>query len=245
MVGSSLIQQVGVDVGTVDGGVATGGPATATGEEGRVIDGPDDELAGGNTGTLNLGMTAKAEIQVRLDQQLRIDGTVGRMTQGAAFAQGLMGKGGGSCLGPMAGGAGLVRARFENGCGRFENIDAVGVMALHTIHPTFDHRMMLWQVELSPGFEMTPEAGIRFPSWIHDEASASPAGFDVLASRSVTAFATRQAFKPGAFDLQPAMRTRSKTADIIGVTVGAPLVSHIDGSGDIQGRDHRPLELST
>ncbi len=229
----------------MDGGVATGGRTTATGEEGRVVDGPDDELAGGNTGALNLRMTAKAEVQVRLDQQLRVDGTVGRMTQDAAFAQGLMGKCGGPRLGPMTGGAGLVRAGFENGCGRFENIDAMGVMALHTIHPAFDHRMMLRQVKLSSGFEMTPEAGVRFPSWIQDKASASPAGFDVLASGSVTAFATGQAFEPGTFDLQPAMRTRSKTADIIGVTVSAPLVSHIDRSGDIQGRDHRPFELST
>ena len=50
---------------------------------------------------------------------------------------------------------GLILPRHRQATGRFENIFAMRIVALNTIHPAFDHRMMLRQVELGVNLQVT------------------------------------------------------------------------------------------
>lgn len=67
-----------------------------------------------------------------------------RMAHRTTLAKGFMGKGGDPSLSSMTGGAGFIRACPENSGGRFENVHAVGIMALDTVHSPLDYRMVSW-----------------------------------------------------------------------------------------------------
>ncbi len=62
-------------------------------------------------------------------------------------------------------------------------------MTLDTIHPAFEDRMMLRQVELGVRLEMAVEAGRGVFARIHDKFPAPAAAGDVFASRTVTRLA--------------------------------------------------------
>jgi hypothetical protein len=63
------------------------------------------------------------------------------------------------------------------------------IVAIRATHLVFKHRVMMRQLELCPDFEVTLETGVRRFSRI-DYCAAATAGFDVLAARSVTRFAS-------------------------------------------------------
>lgn len=168
-----------------------------------------------------------------------------RMANGTTFAQGFMGKGGDPSLSSMTGGAGFIRACPENSGGRFENIHAVGIVALDAVHAPLDYRMMSWQVKLSLGFEMTAKTGLRLFSWIENKAPAPAPGLNMLAARSMAALAAGQSLKPGTIHLQMCMRTRSETANVGRMAINAPVVPHVDRPGNIERLHDRLFKLRT
>ena len=63
--------------------VAAGAPASSLTQQEGMIGVPDIDLPG--AAVLNLSMTLQAQVRIALDQQLAVNGTVGIMTDGAAF----------------------------------------------------------------------------------------------------------------------------------------------------------------
>jgi hypothetical protein len=97
--GVGLEAKGGVDLGTVNGFVATRVPAGAALEEGGVVEAADEDLAAGR---LLLEMALKAEGGIALGEEPGIDGAVGMMAGGAAFAHGFVFEDVGTALGGMA-----------------------------------------------------------------------------------------------------------------------------------------------
>ena len=79
-----LVSQSRVNIRTVNGGVASGGPTSAKLQIGRMVALADENLAWGNA--LALGVAAEAQIIVSLRQQHAVDRTVRVVAGGAAFA---------------------------------------------------------------------------------------------------------------------------------------------------------------
>ena len=117
------------------------------------------------------------------------------MTSDATFANGVMFENERSTLRGMTLQTGLVSAEeseataadglLEIGAAAFDRIALVRVVAIHAIHFTFQHRMMMRQLELRPDLEMTLETGVRRFQRVYDVAPATT-GFDVFAAGAVT-----------------------------------------------------------
>ena len=167
--------------------VAAGGPACSQLEKGSVIRVPDINLPGRRLG---LCVTAQAKVGVTCHQQFLIDGTVRAVAGHAAFAHGVVGKHKGPGLILMTLGAAFIRARHGQSARRFEQVTPVRVMALHAIHVSFNHRMVLGQREFRMHIQMTLKAGGGVMAGIDDKFGAA-AGFDVFAAGSVAGFAAR------------------------------------------------------
>src|SRR5437667_10195627 len=112
------------------------------------------------------------------------------MADSTALAQGLVFEDNRPGLLAVTLGASLVEPRHGQSTGRFENVAAVRVMALDTIHAPFDDWMMLGQVKLRMGFQMTLKTGGGIFARIDDKFAAAAAGLDVFAARSVTRLAS-------------------------------------------------------
>ena len=145
---------------------------------------PQDE-SDARTG-LYFGVTAQAEIIVRLNQHLAIDASMRRVTNGATFAQRLMLENEGPRLIPVARGAGLVQSGHRQTSGGLHDVTSVRIVALDTIHAPFDDRVMLRQVELGMNLEMTIETRRRILARVDNQTIAPAASRDMPAARSVT-----------------------------------------------------------
>src|SRR5437899_1020669 len=111
------------------------------------------------------------------------------VADGAAFAEGFVLEYERPGLFAVALRAAFVAPGHGQAARGFENVASVRIMALNTVHPAFDHRMMLRQAELGMGFYMALEAWTGILARIHDELAAPAAGRDMLAARSMTGFA--------------------------------------------------------
>jgi hypothetical protein len=96
---------------------------------------------------LNLRVTSQTKICITLGQQLGVDRPVRAVANGAAFAQGRMLEDERPRLFAVALAAGVVLARHSEPAGGFEDVTAMRVVALGTVHLLFEDRMMLGQVE--------------------------------------------------------------------------------------------------
>ena len=85
--GACSVLELGVDVGAVNGGVATGGPAAALPHKRGMVHLADEQVAGRG---LRLRVAFQAEVGVMLHEQLGVNGPVRVVTDGAAFAHGFM-----------------------------------------------------------------------------------------------------------------------------------------------------------
>ena len=112
------------------------------------------------------------------------------------------------------------------------------IVALHTVHPAFDDRMMLGQIKFAVSGQVALETGFGILAWIGDELFAA-AGRDVFAAGPVTRFATRFARQRCFRKMNPRMRTRGKDPRVIAVTFDAGWVADIGGAGNGRRRhDH-------
>lgn len=167
-------------------GVTAGAPARAAPYERRVRNVANEKLAARR---VHLGVAFEAKIIVALHEQLVRNRPVRLMTDRASLAQCFMFVDHRPSLGAMTFGAGLIqlreagsRTRAEDRTMRcLENVRAVRVVALHTIHPIFEHRMVVRQFELCMDIDMAIETGLRVAAGIDDELAAAPAGVYVQA----------------------------------------------------------------
>jgi len=202
----------------------------------------DENLAGSLV--LHLGVALQAKIRVALRQHLPIDRAVRFMTDRATFPQRLMFEYERACLIPMAVSAVLVHSSHGQSACRFEDVGAVGIMALHAVHPAFEDGMMLRQIELSSRVQVALKTGGGVFARIHDELAASAAAFDMFAPWPVAGFAATFTFEERSLDVHAAVRTGRKHPRDVRVAVVTGLVADISGSWNFGWCDNRFLECA-
>jgi hypothetical protein len=84
--------------------------------------------------------------------------------------------------------AGLVHTS-ELGASTFGSRTAVWIMTVRAAHLAAKHRVRVGKIELGLHIKVAVHAALRILPHVDDRASA-PASFDVLTTRSVTAFTT-------------------------------------------------------
>ena len=123
--------------------VTSSAPAGALPQIRRVIRVPDVNLPASYARALHLSVALQAKIEIVFDQHLPVDRPMRVVANGASFAQRFMLKNKRTGLFPMTRCATFIQARHCQTTGRFENVAAVRIMALHTIDPVFDDGMMM------------------------------------------------------------------------------------------------------
>jgi len=186
---------------------------------------------------LGLRVAAQAEVGITGHEQFLIDRPMRIVAGHAAFPHGIVFKHEGPGLILVALGAIFVRLRHGQSPGWFEEVSPMGIVALHTIHVSFDHRMMLGQHKFALHFQMAFKAGGRILPGINDELGAA-AGFNMPAAGPMTGFAPSLAGHGGGVVVKPAMRAGGKFMDEVGVTILAGTVADVMGTGNFQGGDH-------
>jgi len=219
-----------LDVGTVNGGVTTGGPATAKVEAAGVVPATDVDAAG-RARTGHLGVATETEVGIGFGEQLGVHGTVRLMARGAAFAQGGVFIDKWTGLFPVALGAGFVQPRHGESAGGFQNVEAVGIVALHAIHFALQHGVMPGKMEFGPHLEMAFQTGLWVFAGVEDEfLRPAPAALgDMFAAGTVARFAAILAKSLTIIQMQPRVRAGGKRPGDFGVAVRAGLVPHVSG----------------
>jgi hypothetical protein len=219
-----------VDMGAVDGFVAAGIPAGAALEEGGMVEAADEDLTAGG---LLLEMAFEAESCVTLGEEFLVDGSVGEMAGGAAFAHGFVFEDVGATLGGVALEAGIVFGE-EGGVTADDGVAFVRVMAIGAGEPTFGDGVVVREIERAADVEVAGEAGVGGFQWIKDKRDIA-AGLAVEAAGAVTRFA---ADIDGviAFGLKSSVGGGGEVTDERIVAFGAGVGADVGGAGDGWGR---------
>ena len=83
----------------------------------------------------------------------------------------------------------LIQARHRQAAFGFEDIKAVRIMALNTIHLLFQNGVMLGQLELPMRFDVAIETRRRIIAWINDVNPTTTTVFYVKTSWTLTRLA--------------------------------------------------------
>lgn len=210
------------DVGSMDSGMATCSPAGSSTDKTAVVRLADGDLAARN---LELRMTFQAEVVIALNQQFPIDRAVGLMTDRAAFAHGLVLEHHRPGLLPMTLGARFVQAGHRQAARRLHDVAAMWIVALDTVHPRFDHRVMTRQIEFRVDLQMTLITACRILPWIDDELAPASARRYMFASGPVTRLTTGAPRQFQILFVKPTVWTCGKNARDVGVAISAGFVS--------------------
>ena len=97
--------------------------------------------------TLVLRMTPEAKVWVALGEHFAVDRPVRIMAGRATLPQGFVFKNDRARLLAVALRAAFVAARHRQAAGGLEDVSAVGIMALHTVHAALNHRMAIGKFE--------------------------------------------------------------------------------------------------
>lgn len=218
-------------MGTVDGFVATGGPAGAATHARRVIAAADVDFA---IDPLFLEMAFEAEDGIAFDEHAWVDRAVGLVAGGAALADGLVFEGEGAALGNVATAAGVV---FGGQCcsAAGDDLTLVRIMTIAASDLALLDGVVGWKAESAFHFEMALEAGVGGFEWIND-GGASAAGFGVETAGAVAGFAA-DIDGVGSLGLQAGV---GRGVEILGdglMALGAIVGADVSGSGDV-GRRH-------
>ena len=208
---------------------------------------PANKNIAAGSGADHLCMTTQAKIRIGFDEQICIYGTVGIVTDRAAFAQRgmLINKRLGFLLMTLR--ARLVQPRHGEPAFRFHDVHAMRVVALDTIHFSFQDGVMVWKTELRRHVQMTFQTGLRVFAGVNDEffqAAAARHG-DVFAAGAMARFATK--FSPNCDGLgtQSGVCAGGKgTCDIL-VAIGACRVPDEGGAIYLQWGDHCAIARGT
>ena len=122
--------------------------------------------------------------------------------------------------------AGLVQPRHGQSAVRFHDVAAVRVVTLDAVHPVFNHRMMLRQVELRVDFKMTSKAGRGVFARIDDEFAAPAPDAHMLAPRSVARLAAGRRRPFQVVLVKPRVRAGRKNARDVAVAIGTHSVAN-------------------
>jgi hypothetical protein len=136
-----------------------------------------------NDRILVLRMASQAKVRVALDKHFAVDRAVRVVTRGATLAHGFVLEHNRARLFTMTLGAAFVAPRHRQSAGGFENVVAMRVVALNTIHFALNHGMMLGQIKFGLDFEVALKTRRRVFAGINDEFVL--AAFDVFAGRAV------------------------------------------------------------
>ena len=126
-------------------------------------------MAGRNVWTLVLRVAAHAKVGVVINEHFLVDGTMRVVTDGAAFVHGFVFEDEWARLVLMALRATLILPGHGEAAGRFKNVAAMRVVAVHAIHVAFNDWMMLGEVEFALDIEMALKTGVGFFAGIDDE----------------------------------------------------------------------------
>ena len=198
---------------------------------------PDIKLTRATSGTLHLRVALQAQVRIALDQQLSIDRTVRTVTNNAAFAHRFVLERERARLLAVTLGATFVEPRHRKSTGRFENVEAVWVVALDAVDPAFDDRVVLGQAEFGVSFEMALEAGARVLPGIHNELPAASARRDMFAAGAVTGFAPALPCHRLMPATNPRVWTRRECPHIIGVTLETGVVAGVACAWNLRRRE--------
>ena len=205
------------------GRVATRAPARAQGQKNGVILLSDEPAA---ARALHLRMTFQAKVRIAFDEQFLVDRAVRSVANRAPFPQGLVFKYEGPGLLAMTLRAAFVQPRHRQSAVRFHDVAAVRIVALHAVHPVFNDRVMLRQVELRVDFKMALKAGRRVFAGIDDEFAAPAPDTHMLAPRSVARLATGRRRPFQVVLVKPRVRARRKDARDVAVALRAHFVAN-------------------
>ena len=114
-------------------------------------------------------------------------------------------------------------------------------MAIDTTHFAFQNGMMMGQLKFCPHFQMALKTGAGRAMGI-DDRSASAAGLDVEATRSVTRFATDVLCVLSLCHQSP-MGRRPEIADDVAVAGVASIRTDELRSGNVGRRENGPVRL--
>jgi len=193
----------------------------------------------------HLRVTFQAKVGVAFQEHFRIDRTVRRMTNRAAFAKRVMLEHNGLRLLTMALRAILVQPGHRQSAARFHDVAAVRVVALHTVHPVFYDGMMLRKVEFSVNFKVALKTGRRVFAGIDNELAASAAGLHVFAARPVARFAARHRRPFQIVLVKASVGARRKNARDVAVAIGADFVADKMRAFDPRRLDHAAIQRGT
>ena len=98
-------------------------------------------------------------------------------------------------------------------------------MALTTVHPVFDDRMTMRQIEFGMRFEMALKTGGGVLAWVDDEHAVSAFRRNVFAAGAVTGFTTRPARELHRLQMNTGMSAAGESPGNVRVTLSAGLVA--------------------
>ena len=185
----------------------------------------DIHLSPSHGRALDLRMTFEAQIEITLDEELGVDAAVRAVADRAALPQRRMLKDEGPGLFPVALSAGFAQPRHGQPAGRFVDVAAVRVMALHAVHLFLRHRVVLGEQELRLFLAMTLETSRRVLAGIDDEFASPAAAGDMQAGRPMARFTASLPYGTSVFEVDSEMGAGRKDAGDALVAVGASLVA--------------------
>ena len=207
-------------------------PARSHANKGGVVGQADIELSPGGTLSWHLGMTFEAEVGIPLDQQLGIDRTMWFVTNSAAFAHRAVLENHRTTLLWVTTGARFIHPGHGQSASRFQDITAMGIMALHAIHFALRDRVMLREAELRLGGAMALKTCRRIFAWIEDEFATASAARHMQAPRPVARLATGLTQSICVLQMNPRMRAGGEQPHNVGMAFPAALVAYERGSGN-------------
>ena len=216
--------------------MTTRGPTGAPTNEIRVIHFADEKLPRLVTRSMHLHMAFEAEIIVTLREKLSVHGAMRIMARGATFSNRLVLIHEWTRLLAMTFCALLIDARHRQATRWLHDFVPMRIVALHTIHPPFDHRMMLRQIEKRVHIQVTLKTRGRILPGINNKPAAA-ADLDMLAGWSMARFATRHVRKFDVVLIEFPMRARGKYAGDVRVTFHTRTVSDIMSAFDLWWRN--------
>lgn len=218
--------------------MTAGRPAGADLEHRCMVRVADEDVTGCNSLSLVLRMASQAQVWIVVHEQLLVDGAVRVMANRATLAQGLVFEDNGPSLRLVTSGATFILPRHGQAALRLEDIAAVRIMAIHTIHETFRDGMMLRQIKFGLHVQMALETGGGIFAGIDNESSIA-AGPDMFAAGAVAGFTTSLPRHGRILNIQPRMRARGKFADYFRMAIRAGLVADVMRARNLERRHDR------